>query len=272
MTLKIKLIITACLTAFLAVIVGAVVNRVNTMQAELTALAAVETVVPTEEPVATEPVLVPTVSAVPVVDLALVQEREAAYQAQLAEANQRLAVAAARLAEAQGQANTVTQKYNDVINQRARVAAVVPVATDVAAPTTVYMPIEAVTAIARALDADAVLQKAPELVLYQDQAAYELVFDRGTVYIGALDGTVLTNGMAGFQTISATTSDGGTDKNVDPAPTTVPEPPRKPEPTAVPAPEPDDNEEESEHEDSHEEESEHEDSHDEDAEDGEEHD
>lgn len=95
MTLKIKLIITACLTAFLAVIIGAVINRVDAVQQTEAAAAVAETIVPTEELLPTETIAPATMTIAPVVDLAVVQEREAAYQAQVAEANQRLAEASA---------------------------------------------------------------------------------------------------------------------------------------------------------------------------------
>jgi hypothetical protein len=255
MTLKIKLIITACLTAFLAVIVGAVINRVNAVQQTQAAAAIVETEVPVEELAPTETIPPPTMTIAPVVDLAVVQQREAAYQAQLAEANQRLAEASARLAEAQGQAKSVAQQYNAVVNSQVVAPTAVPVPTDApGTTTTVYLPVDAVAAIGRALDADAVLQKAPELVLYESRAAYELVFDRGTVYIAADDGSVLANGMAGFQVVSATTRSNGS--NPIPA-----ESPALPQPTAVPAPTsepaPDDggndgDQHEDEHEDEHE--------------------
>ena len=258
MTLKIKLIITACLTAFLAVIVGAVINRVNAEQQTQAAAAIVETEVPAEELAPTETIPAQTMTIAPVVDLAVVQQREAAYQAQLAEANQRLAEASARLAEAQGQAKSVAQQYNAVVNSQVVAPTAVPVPTDAPGDTTaVYMPVDAVAAIGRALDADAVLQKAPELVLYESRAAYELVFDRGTVYIAADDGSVLANGMAGFQVVSATTSTNGS--NPSPAaPPAVPQPTAEPAPTSKPAPddsgndrdEDDDNDDhEAEHED-----------------------
>ena len=261
MTLKIKLIITACLTAFLAVVVGAVVNRVSTLQQEQVVAIATETLVPTEEILPTETPVPLTATALAVVDLAVVQQREAAYQAQLVEANKRLAEAAARLAEAQGQASTVTQKYNDVVNKQAIVPTALPVSTEVpvsAAPA--YLPLDSVTAIGRALDADAVLQQEPELVLFQGRAAYELVFDRGTVYIAADDGSVLSNGMAGFQTVSASTGNAG-DTNNNPAPPAKPVPTSVPAPTAEPAPNPDDSSDDH-HEDHDEHESEDDESHD----------
>lgn len=257
MTLKIKLIITACLTAFLAVIVGAVINKVNVVQQTQAAAALVETDVPAQELAPTETILSPTMTMAPVVDLVVVQQREAAYQAQLAEANQRLAEASARLAEAQGQANSVAKQYNAVVNSQVVAPTAAPVPTEApGTTTTVYLPIDAVTAIGRALDADAVLQKAPELVLYESRAAYELVFDRGTVYIAADDGSVMANGMAGFQVVSATTSSNGS--NPSPAaPPAVPQPTTVPAPTSEPAPddsgndrdEDDDNDHEAEHED-----------------------
>jgi len=248
MTLKIKLIITACLTAFLAVIVGAVINRVDAVQQTEAAAAVAETIVPTEELLPTETIAPATMTIAPVVDLAVVQEREAAYQAQLAEANQRLAEASARLAEAQGQAKSVAQQYNEVVNTHARASTSVVLPTVAAADTAaVSMPIEAVAAIGRALDAEALLQKDPELVLYESRAAYELVYDRGTVYIAADDGTVLSNGMAGFQVVSATTSSSSTNPNPA-APPAVPQPTDAPAPTSQPAPD-DSGDDRDEHED-----------------------
>jgi hypothetical protein len=237
MTLKLKLVITACLTAFLAVVVGAVVNRVSTMQQEQVVAAATETFVPTEEMLPTETIAPTTATAIAVVDLAVVQQREAAYQAQLAQANLLLAEASARLAEAQGQANTVSQKYNDIVSTQSITPTAIPIPTEASL---VYMPVESVTAVARALDADAVLQKGPELVLYENRAAYELVFDRGTVYIAADDGSVLSNGMAGFQTVSASTVSTSDAAN-NPAAPAKPAPTSVPAPTEDPAPNPDDN-------------------------------
>lgn len=242
MTLKIKLIITACLTAFLAVIIGAVINRVDAVQQTEAAAAVAETIVPTEELLPTETIAPATMTIAPVVDLAVVQEREAAYQAQIAEANQRLAEASARLAEAQGQAKSVAQQYNAVVNSQVVAPTAVLVPTDTPGATTaVYLPIEAVAAIGRALDAEAILQKAPELVLYENRAAYELVYDRGTVYIAADDGTVLSNGLAGFQVVSTTTDSSATTPN--PA-----APPAVPQPTDAPAPD-DNGDDRDEHED-----------------------
>ena len=206
------------------------INKVNAVQQTQSVAGIVETEVPAEELAPTEPIPLPTMTIAPVVDLAVVQQREAAYQAQLTEANQRLAEASARLAEAQGQANAVAKQYNAVVNSQVVASTAVPVPTDAPGTTTaVYLPVDAVAAIGRALDADAVLQKAPELVLYESRAAYELVYDRGTVYIAADDGSVLANGMAGFQVVSATTSNSGS--NPSPA-----APPAVPQPTAIPAP------------------------------------
>jgi hypothetical protein len=152
------------------------------------------------------------------------------------------------LAEAQGQAKSVAQQYNDVVNKQASAPTNVPVPTvALAASGANYMPIEAVAAIGRALDAEAVLQKDPELVLYESRAAYELVYDRGTVYIAADDGTVLSNGMASFQVVSATTSSSSTNPNPA-APPAVPQPTDAPAPTSQPAPD-DSGDDRDEHED-----------------------
>ena len=268
MTLKLKLILTACLTAFLGVVVGAVINKVASMP---TPTPVAEAVV--EEVVAVTETIIPTplpTATVQVVDAAVVQEREAQYQAQLAEANARLALAARELNAAQSQARSVTEKYNAVVSSRAVAPTVAP--TDIpAAPTVTYVPLDVALAAASALDPAAVLQRTPELVLYEGRAAYEIVFDRGTVYVSADDGSVMSNGLPTFETVSATNGGAGrSNGTVDaptavPEPTSVPAPTKKPEPTTEPAPpshEDDDGEDhgdEGEHEDHHESEDSHDD-------------
>jgi hypothetical protein len=78
------------------------------------------------------------------------------------------------------------------------VAPVVAVNPVVAAPAA-QMTLEAAQGIAQALAPSAVLLRAPELVLYENAMAYEFVFDKGTVYIAANDGSLVYNGIAVMQ-------------------------------------------------------------------------
>jgi uncharacterized membrane protein YkoI len=111
----------------------------------------------------------PTSTAVPTEDaLALLQERDAAYQQLLAQANAQLeAVYAQQTAEPTA---VPTPEY--------------PVSADQA------------SMIAMGKVPGATLVTAPELVNFQGTVAYEVVLNRGKVYVNATTGTVLYNGAA----------------------------------------------------------------------------
>jgi uncharacterized membrane protein YkoI len=114
---------------------------------------------------------------------ALAPEREAAYQQALREAQARLEEANYRLAQA------------------ATPPAAGPTAAPTAAPTAPPAPTYAVSAdqaVQTALGSapGAVLVDSPELVRYQDRVAYEVLLDRGPVYVDATSGQVLYNGAA----------------------------------------------------------------------------
>ncbi len=60
--------------------------------------------------------------------------------------------------------------------------------------------------------------RAPELVLFQGQVAYEVVFKFGSIYVDANSGQVLFNGTTnrpGKQTASAPPASGGGDHESD---------------------------------------------------------
>jgi hypothetical protein len=96
---------------------------------------------------------------------ALLREREAEYQSMIDEANRRLAEVAGAGEDA------AVGEY--------------PVASDLA------------VALGRiALDGGTLLRQ-PELVSVNGRAAYELIFDRGRVYIDAISGAILYNSNAG---------------------------------------------------------------------------
>ncbi|MBO9319224.1 MAG: peptidase, partial [Chloroflexus sp.] len=107
------LFIAATLTAFMLVVIGGVVSRISTTSSP--------------EPVPTEIVVEMTPISVPALDPtaeALLREREAAYQAALAEANR-------RLAEANQQLNTAQRELNEM---SAQVSVPAPAAPAPAAP------------------------------------------------------------------------------------------------------------------------------------------
>lgn len=181
-------LISAVLTAFVLVVIGGVVSRLS--------VATPTDPMPTEIVVEATPIVVPALD--PDTE-ALIREREAAYQAALAEANQRLAEANQRLMAAQ----------QTIVNTPAPAAPVpaapVPAAPAPAtpapaapAPVTPAAPTYAVSAqqaqeTAHAHANGATLIRAPELVSLQGTPAYEVVFDRGAIYIDAQTGAVLAN-------------------------------------------------------------------------------
>ncbi len=182
------LLIAATLTAFVLVVIGGVVSRISTTSAPEP--------IPTEIVVETTPVVVPALD--PTAE-ALLREREAAYQAALAEANR-------RLAEANQQLNIAQRELNEMAAQEsapapaapapAAPAPVVPapVAPAPAAPAPVYaVSPEQAQSIAQANAQGATLIRPPELVRLQGVSAYEVVFDRGAIYIHAQTGAILAN-------------------------------------------------------------------------------
>jgi uncharacterized membrane protein YkoI len=213
------LLIAAALTAFLLVLVGGLASRLSA-SADLGATATV--VLPTEAPPPTAVVaLDPTVEA-------LMKDREAAYQQALAEANSRLGQANSQIAQANAQISSLEQsqqKLADQINQAAAAAPVAvahapaaPAAALAAAPAAAPSAVPAPAAPAAptyAVSADqaaqialgvaapgANLTKAPDLVSYEGAPAYEVVLDKGTVYVNAQTGAVLANGAAAPTLIS----------------------------------------------------------------------
>lgn len=177
------LFIAATLTAFMLVVIGGVVSRISTTSSP--------------EPVPTEIVVEMTPISVPALDPtaeALLREREAAYQAALAEANR-------RLAEANQQLNTAQRELNEMA---AQVSAPAPVAL---APAYAVSP-EQAQAIAQADARGTTLIRAPELVRLQGVPAYEVVFDRGAIYVDAQTGAILANTIStGTQVANAINED-----------------------------------------------------------------
>ncbi len=166
--MRMKLLVAASATVFIAVIISAVVTQLTMTSASAANQSASTT----------------TQTPIPVVD-ELAKQREATYQARLAEANQTIAQSQTELQKAQAAAAEIAQKYNDVVTTQANQ----PVATAVPAR---IVPAAAL-AIAQSLDPNVRLLQDATIVPYQNVDAYEFVFDRGTVYVAATNGDVLSN-------------------------------------------------------------------------------
>ncbi len=206
-------LIAATLTAFVLVVIGGVVSRISTTSAPEP--------IPTEIVVETTPVVVPALD--PTAE-ALLREREAAYQAALAEANR-------RLVEANQQLNIAQRELNEMAAQESAPAPAAPapaapapaapaptapapvvpapVAPAPAAPAPVYaVSPEQAQAIAQANAQGATLIRPPELVRLQGVPAYEVIFDRGAIYVDAQTGAILANTIStGTQAANAINED-----------------------------------------------------------------
>jgi len=200
------LLIAATLTAFMLVVIDGVVSRISTTSSP--------------EPVPTEIVVEMTPISVPALDPtaeALLREREAAYQAALAEANRRLAEANQQLNTAQRELNEMSAQVSVPAPAAPAPAAPAPAAPAPApaapAPAAPPAPVYAVSpeqaqAIAQANAQGATLIRAPELVSLQGVPAYEMVFDRGAIYVDAQTGAILANTIStGTQVANAINED-----------------------------------------------------------------
>jgi hypothetical protein len=140
-----------------------------------------------------------------VVDAQTVQQREATYQARLAEATQLIAQSATDLAKARAEEAALTRKYNGLVGSLNQPTVVVvqptavpqaPAVVIVPSATPDKIPLDVALANAQAIDPNAKLLQKPDMVLYENTIAYEFVFDTGTIYMAAKDGAVVYNGIA----------------------------------------------------------------------------
>jgi hypothetical protein len=168
------LIIAGALTAFVLVLVGAIANRV-------TQEAALDLPSPT---VAVPSTAIPAAGPDPVVQ-AMIDQRDAAYQQAIQEANDRLAQANDRLKQAY--------------------AAPPSPAQPAAPPQPTYLAADRAASLALLVAPGASVTAAPDLVNFQGTAAYEVVTDRGTVFVDATSGQILYNGAG----VAAATGGGG---------------------------------------------------------------
>ena len=199
-----KLLLAASATVFVSVVVGAVVSQVMTPDTvTVKAAAPMPTATATMEIFATATEIA---TPRPVVDAQTVQQREATYQARLAEANQIIAQSAADLAKVRAEEAALAKKYNALVGAMNQPTNVPVVPTDAPVQATVAVivptatpdkiPLDVALANAQSIDPNAKLLQQPDMVLYENTVAYEFVFDTGTIYMAAKDGTVVYNGIA----------------------------------------------------------------------------
>ncbi len=154
------------LTAFVLVVVGAVAGR-----------AAAQGASPGQTPTAIDPSI-----------QAQLDQRDAAYQQTIDQANQQL-----------------EQAYQEIATLQAQAA---PTATEAPSSVADSYPISADLAVGLALNLSpgARLQRWPELVDFQGTVAWEVVLDKGTMYLDAANAVLLYNGTA---TAAVSSSSGG---------------------------------------------------------------
>jgi len=158
MNQRLALLLTTGLSTFLLVTAGAVAGRVTQTEAPASASA-----------VATEDLV------------AALQEREAAYQQLLAQANAQL-----------------EQAYQQQTAQP----------TQAQEPEYPVSP-EQAAMIAMGQVPGATLMSTPELVSFQGTVAYEVILNRGKVYVDATAGTVIYNGAAAAAQVVQSGGGGG---------------------------------------------------------------
>lgn len=197
--MRLNLLLAAGITVFVTVLVAAIVQHMvarPSLANDTTPLPTATLFVPTVAPQATPR---------PVVDAEAVQQREATFQARLAAANDAIASSAAELAAAKQAQAELTSKYNALAQQQQRQAPLqvmvtatpaVVAQTQASTDAPVYASMDAVLATLQSQNPAAVLLQQPEMVMYENNVAYEFVFDMGTVYVTASDGALLYDGIA----------------------------------------------------------------------------
>jgi uncharacterized membrane protein YkoI len=212
MTQRTMLILAAVLSVFALVLVGGLATRI----------AAQPAATPTPEAtamVAAQPP--PQAGLDPTAVQALIAQRDQSYQQLIHAANDRLQQANAQLEQSYQKQRTMAAQLNQTYRQQAgaqRQALAQPQARVVprahvqaqpqptaapapaaplapAAPTYAVAPDMAVT-IALGAAPGATLTRQPDLVSFQGTVAYEVLLDRGAVYVDANSGQVLYNGAA----------------------------------------------------------------------------
>jgi predicted RND superfamily exporter protein len=118
-------------------------------------------------------------------------QREAQYQQLVQEANQKLEKANNDLLAMQSQLNQVQQAQS--VQPQVQKAETVAATTEASPAVTSISPEIAGQLAQQVAEAGQKLIKAPELVDFQGKTAYEALFDKGSIYVDAQDGTILFN-------------------------------------------------------------------------------
>lgn len=206
MTQRTALIIAATITAFVLVLLGGVATYI-TQQSPASASAAPAAV--------SDATVAPAVGLDPTAVQQAIKEHDEIYQQRLQQANDTIQRANEQLQDAyrkqQELAAQLNQSYQqqrtlartiETANQRRQQAPVTP-RQDATQPETTLQPAappaypispDAAAGIALGAAPGATLTRAPELVSFQGMVAYEVVLDRGTVYVDANNGQLLYNG------------------------------------------------------------------------------
>jgi uncharacterized membrane protein YkoI len=210
MTQRTMLILAATLSVFALVLIGGLATRLAVQTAVAPTPAADVTVDPPTAQAGLDPTAVQ----------ALVAQRDQSYQQSIREANERLQQANAQLDQSYEKQRMLAAQLNQAYQQQraaqqaapaqdqpqVRVQAppqptAAPEPTPVPAPTAPPAPTYPISpdmAATIALNAvpGATLTRQPELVDFQGAVAYEVILDRGAVYVDATSGQVLYNGAA----------------------------------------------------------------------------
>ncbi|MCG8352305.1 MAG: PepSY domain-containing protein [Chloroflexales bacterium] len=188
MTQRTTLIIAAALTAFVLVLIGGLATRLAQTTPN-TGPESITLIEPTAIPTATTG-FDPTVQT-------LIEEREAAYQQALQQANDQLQQSYQDQQALRDQ--LIQSQSNPQPNTQAAPAPAQPAASSGASSGSApAYPVSLDQAKQIALDTvpGATLTRDPELVNFQSTVAYEVALDKGNVYIDANSGQVLYNGAA----------------------------------------------------------------------------
>jgi uncharacterized membrane protein YkoI len=144
---------------------------------------------------------------------AAINQGDASYQQRIEQANQQLQLANQRLSEAYQKQQELADQLNQSYQQQGLLAGQLkqaklppaPVARPLQAaaqpapttPTPTYaISADAAAAIALGAVPGTALARTPELVSFQGMVAYEVLLDRGTVYLDANSGLILYNSAA----------------------------------------------------------------------------
>lgn len=193
MTQKNALAMAAGITAFVLVLVGALVTYVTHINSSAAAGATTtgNTAIQAQDTSAVEQAPADPSQSIQ----AVIDAREAAYKQQLAEAKTRLEEANARLQQMYDLLKTVTPQAQQQAAPTQQPADPAQQPSQPSEPAYSISPRDAAIA-ALQLAPGASLVSVPDLVSFRGSVAYEVRLDTGTMYVDANSGQVLYNGAA----------------------------------------------------------------------------